>query len=212
MVPPPGPLPLPPELVRDLARLRAHLSVTAPAAAEHDAVVAACGRLGQPLPLVVLGALVALGRTPEVPAELLVEIEEFFETMEEPSWRQRAGFRHIPFWVEGDHPRRYACVAADGSSFTVFDLKTKSLDPDTVPFPELLRRFWPRADWDRAVSDVEVESATPRLLSAAAAARVRHPKFGPGEIVEELDDKARVRFDDGSERTMLRRFLSPDSA
>jgi hypothetical protein len=31
-------------------------------------------------------------------------------------------------------------------------------------------------------------------------------------IVEEPDDKARVRFDDGSERTLLRRFLSPESS
>jgi hypothetical protein len=210
MVPPPGPLPLTTDVVRDLARVRAHLSVTTPAAAPHAAVVTACARMGHPLPLVVLGALLALGRTPELPAELLEEIDAFFEAMDEPSWRQRAGFRLIPFWAEGDHPRRYACASADGTAFTAFDLKTKALDPDTVSFADLLRRMWPRADWDGAVSDVELESARPRLLTAAAPARVRHPKFGAGAIVEELDDKARVRFDDGSERTMLRRFLLPD--
>lgn len=210
MAPPPGPLLLPSDVVRDLARLRAHLSVTAPATAQHGAVVTACAKMGQPLPLSVLGVLVALGRAPEHPAELLEEIDAFFDVMEEPSWRQRAGFCHIPFWAEGDHPRRYACANADGTAFTVFDLKTKALDPDPLSLPDLLRRVWPRADWDGAVSDIELLRATPRLLAAAAAARVRHPKFGPGAIVEELDDKARVRFDDGSERTLLRRFLLPE--
>jgi hypothetical protein len=110
--------------------------VTAPAAAPHGADVTACVRMGQPLPLVVLGVLVALGRTPDLPAELLEEIDAFFEAMEEPSSRHRAGFCHIPFWAEGDQPRRYACAIADGTAFTVFDLKTKALDPDTVSFPE----------------------------------------------------------------------------
>lgn len=45
----------------------------------------------------------------------------------------------------------------------------------------------------------------------AASRRVAHPKYGKGTVIEELADrKLRVKFDDGSERVLLERFLKSD--
>lgn len=47
-------------------------------------------------------------------------------------------------------------------------------------------------------------------VGAPSSARVMHAKFGPGEIVEELDgDKVEIRFEDGSVRRLMRRFVQP---
>jgi hypothetical protein len=38
---------------------------------------------------------------------------------------------------------------------------------------------------------------------------IEHAKFGRGLVVGRQDDKVRVRFDDGTERTLARRFVTP---
>lgn len=65
-------------------------------------------------------------------------------------------------------------------------------------------------------SELNIARFTPRLIRTAEtrvgpARRVRHTKFGSGTVLQELCDgtepKLAIRFDDGSEKTLLARFV-----
>ncbi|HJL00647.1 MAG TPA: hypothetical protein RMH85_19490 [Polyangiaceae bacterium LLY-WYZ-15_(1-7)] len=63
----------------------------------------------------------------------------------------------------------------------------------------------------KSVHDEDLGGFRPALVvDETPAKRVSHPKFGGGAILRELDGGAKleVRFDDGSKRTLLARFLT----
>lgn len=62
----------------------------------------------------------------------------------------------------------------------------------------------------KVLSDEEVRAFAPALISdERPRRRVEHPKFGPGVVLRELEGGAKleVRFEDGSTRTLLARFV-----
>ena len=62
------------------------------------------------------------------------------------------------------------------------------------------------------VRESDLERFAPALAVPAilpSADRVRHPKFGIGEVLRRQDDRLVVRFDDGVERALLSRFVEP---
>ncbi|MBK7398447.1 MAG: hypothetical protein IPJ34_19665 [Myxococcales bacterium] len=54
-------------------------------------------------------------------------------------------------------------------------------------------------------------AALPEVEEIEEGARVRHAKFGPGVVTELADDRAAVRFDDGTVRRLALAFLRPDA-
>ncbi len=62
----------------------------------------------------------------------------------------------------------------------------------------------------RKVTDADVEAFLPAVVESAARRRITHGKFGEGEVLRELDggQKLEIRFDDGSTKTLLARFVS----
>jgi len=53
-------------------------------------------------------------------------------------------------------------------------------------------------------------AATPEVDEIEEGARVRHAKFGAGVVTELTDDRAAVRFEDGTVRRLALAFLKPD--
>ena len=49
----------------------------------------------------------------------------------------------------------------------------------------------------------------PRAAERSAEERVYHDKFGAGLVLRRQDDKVWVRFEDGTERVLLSRFVRP---
>jgi hypothetical protein len=61
-------------------------------------------------------------------------------------------------------------------------------------------------------NDEPFEIELPIAPVATAPESVEHPKFGAGVVLERVEgEKVRVRFDDGTERTLLARVLRPKS-
>lgn len=60
---------------------------------------------------------------------------------------------------------------------------------------------------DEDDSEGDDQESAPR--PAFASVRVRHTKFGEGALVGRDGDKVRVQFDDGVERLLLERFVTP---
>ncbi len=66
-----------------------------------------------------------------------------------------------------------------------------------------------RARAVRVVKDEDIAKFKPAVITdESQMLRVTHPKFGPGEVLEEREGRVSVRFDDGPTRTLLRSFLT----
>ncbi len=62
----------------------------------------------------------------------------------------------------------------------------------------------------KKVTDADLEGFEPRIVVDETPSRlVTHPKFGPGEVMRSFDGKVEVRFEDGTTRTLLERFVQP---
>ncbi|MEM9071255.1 MAG: hypothetical protein AAGE52_22280 [Myxococcota bacterium] len=62
----------------------------------------------------------------------------------------------------------------------------------------------------KVVGEAEVDAFTPAVVvDESPKAKVEHPKFGAGEVIQELDagSKLVIRFADGQTRTLLARFV-----
>ncbi len=193
------------ELRRDLLRLRRALGVTGAPEVPTASVDAIVETLRCRVPDEVLATLAALGRTPDAMIGLLDELDEFFAANEQPDWKTLSSFDHVPFLAWGEYPRVYACFGRSDQTIDQIDTKTASFSRDPHTVSAMLRWAWPDVDFE---AEATPEGAfVPRIVDVPQTTAVSHPKFGPGTVVEDLGDRAKVKFEDGSERTMLCRFL-----
>ena len=104
----------------------------------------------------------------------------------------------------------YECISHLGTG-PADETRIAELQSDCQPLR--YRHEKPLSDWvwDRYVSTDEPRPTTTGLvvtLEAEPAIRVHHGTFGDGEIIDELvDDVVVVRFGDGAQRRLKRRFL-----
>lgn len=76
--------------------------------------------------------------------------------------------------------------------------------------PPMPRRFRERIEaWLDLARGIELR-ARGTTTERRTPETVSHPKLGRGRVLSDLGDRAIVRFEDGSERTLLWRFLSAD--
>lgn len=74
--------------------------------------------------------------------------------------------------------------------------------------PPMPRRFRERIEaWLDLARAIEARTGCPPPAARRPIA-VSHPKFGMGEVLDDLGDRARVRFEDGSEKTLLWSYLA----
>jgi hypothetical protein len=90
-----------------------------------------------------------------------------------------------------------------------FQSEPKADDALSVTFDREGRLKLIEINTDDEPFEIEMPVA-PLAAPASAPERVEHSKFGAGVVLERVEgEKVRVRFDDGSERTLLARVLSP---
>jgi hypothetical protein len=121
----------------------------------------------------------------------------------ESEWTERGiKLSHVQYAMSRDHPNEYWIYVVENAR----DLRRQRVSAIKNPFQKV-EEYWFDHNW----RDVREESAESRDLYFCVGAKVRHDVFGPGEVLEIVQQgftkRLKIRFREDGGRTM---FISPD--